>query len=272
MVVELGRGVVLVADVRHEDRVIGGFDRTGDGRPRGEQRAQGLPFASDPDPALDLAAEPRLLLQRDADPPLLDELAVPVERLVSEVAPVERVVDLQRRQFFTGRARIRAHEVHARFLAALDGSDDPFDEPFVEEVLDDFVRQRGCSFIRRDTDMSERRVLRELPRSSRTAQREREGRCALTVTVWAVISHPSFLVWAGDRRVDRAERAEYTRYRASRSFIPAPSEPCRGSMASTTATGMCVTARNPSPSGRISWATETKRGPLRTRNPTVLTK
>ena len=190
--VELRRGVVLVADVRHQDRVVGGFDGTGDGRPRGEQRTQGLPFASDPDPTLDLATEPGLLLQRDADPPLLDELAVPVERLVAEVAPVERVVDLQRRQLFTGRARVRAHQVHARFLAALDGPDDPFDEPFVEEVLEDFVRQRGCSFIRRDSGMSERRVLRELPRASRTAQREAEGRCALTVTVWALISHPSF--------------------------------------------------------------------------------
>ncbi len=119
---------------------------TGDGRPRGEQRAQGLPFAPDPDPALDLASESRLLLQRDADPPLLDEFAVPVEGLVAEVATVERVVDLQRRQLFTGRARVRAHQVHARFLATLDGPDDPFDEPFVEEVLEDCRRAPRCSF------------------------------------------------------------------------------------------------------------------------------
>jgi hypothetical protein len=42
--------------------------------------------------------------------------------------------------------------------------------------------------------MRERRVLRELPRESWTAQRETEGRNARTVTELAVIIHPSFAV------------------------------------------------------------------------------
>ena len=63
--------------------------------------------------------------------------------------------------------------------------------------------------------MSERRVLRELPRVSRTAQRETEGRSALTVTVWALISHPSFVL---RRRDLRAEPAEYTCYGAANSL------------------------------------------------------
>ena len=42
--------------------------------------------------------------------------------------------------------------------------------------------------------MEQRRVLRELPRVSRTAQRETEGRNARTVTELAVIIHPSFIV------------------------------------------------------------------------------
>ncbi len=42
--------------------------------------------------------------------------------------------------------------------------------------------------------MGQRRVLRELPRTSRTAQRETEGRNARTVTELAVIIHPSFSV------------------------------------------------------------------------------
>ncbi len=45
---ELRRGVVLVADVRHEDRVVGGFDRAGDGRPRREQRCAGSPIRARP--------------------------------------------------------------------------------------------------------------------------------------------------------------------------------------------------------------------------------
>jgi hypothetical protein len=51
--------------------------------------------------------------------------------------------------------------------------------------------------------MRERRVLRELPRESRTAQRETEGRNARTVTEPAVIIHPSFFVDATSAPTER---------------------------------------------------------------------
>ena len=191
---ELRRGLVLVADVGHQDRPIRDLDGSRHRRSRLGQGLQGFPFPVDPDAALHLATEPRALVEGDADPTLLDELAIAVDGLVAEVSPVEGVIDLQRRQLFAGRARVGTAEVDTRLLAALDGSDDPFDEPFVEEVLDDFVSQGGCSFARTDADMRERRVLRELPRESRTAQRETEGRNARTVTELAVIIHPSFIV------------------------------------------------------------------------------
>ncbi len=215
---ELRRGLVLVADVGHQDRSVRDLDGSWHRRPRFVQSLQRFPFSIHPDAALHLAAEPRPLVERDTDPSLLDELAIAVDGFVAEVPPVERVVDLQRRQLDTGRARVRATEMHARLFAALDGTDDPFDEPLVEEVLDDFVRQRDRSLARMDADMGQRRVLRELPRESRTAQRETEGRNARTVTELAVIIHPSFN--DRSRRSRRAERSIRARGLPGRRSLP----------------------------------------------------
>src|SRR5436309_2136429 len=136
---------VLVADVAHEDRLARPFDRTGNGRAAGEE-LEGLPLAGHPPAALDLSAEPRLLVQGDPDPALLDELAVAVEGLVAKVATVQGVVALQRDQVLAGGARVRPAEVDAGLLAVFEGFQDLFDEPFIEEVLESFVWQRGCSF------------------------------------------------------------------------------------------------------------------------------
>ena len=138
------RGLVLVADVRHQDRVIGPLDRTRHLGARLREELEGLPLTVHPDAALDLAAEPRLLLEGDADAPLLDPLAVAVHPLVSEVAPIERVVRLQGEQALAGGRWIPAAEVDGCLLAALDRSDDRGDEPLVEEVLEPFIVQRGC--------------------------------------------------------------------------------------------------------------------------------
>ena len=108
-----GAGASAIADVRHEDRVVGAFDRSRDGRPDAGELPEGLPLTRDPEAALDLAAELRLLVERGADPPLLDELAVAVQPLVAEVALVQGVVELQRDQLLAGGARVRATQVNA---------------------------------------------------------------------------------------------------------------------------------------------------------------
>ena len=98
--------------------------------------------------------------------------------------------------------------------------------------------------------MGERRVLRELPRASRTAQRETEGRNARTVTELTVIIHP--LLRVRRRRDLRAEPSEYTCYGAASSLSGGSPGSRSCVIFSTTAVGMWVTARNPSPSGRTS--------------------
>ena len=89
VLVQPWRRRVAIADVRHEDRVVGAFDRSRNRRPDAGELPEGLPLARDPEAALDLAAELRLLVERGADPPLLDELAVAVQPLVAEVPLVK---------------------------------------------------------------------------------------------------------------------------------------------------------------------------------------
>ena len=140
---ELGRRVVDVADVGHEDRVLGPCDRSRDVGSGCREGAERLPFAVDPDRALYLAPERGLLLERYAYATLLDVLAVAVQTLVAEVPLVERVVDLQREEGLAGLGCVRTAQVDRCFLAALDGADDLCDQSLAEEVI-----ERGRAFVR----------------------------------------------------------------------------------------------------------------------------
>src|SRR5262249_23262644 len=121
-----------------QDRVLGALDRTRDGDATVEL-AQRLPFAADPEGALEPPPVPRLLVQSHALAALLDELPVAVDRLVAEVPPIERVVQLERNQLLAGRPRVGTEQVDARLLAVLQRFQMCFDESFVEEVLERFV-------------------------------------------------------------------------------------------------------------------------------------
>ena len=156
VVPQLRCGEFLVADVGHEDRVLGSFDRFGDRHVAIGQGSERLPFAVDPDRALHLPPERGLLLEGHADPPRLDPFAVAVHRLIAEIPPVERVIGLQGQQIVAGGPWVGAAQVDRCFLAALDRSDDVLDQSFVQEVVERTrfgvrVVQRGCSFRIVDT-------------------------------------------------------------------------------------------------------------------------
>jgi hypothetical protein len=99
VLVQPRRGDVLVADVGHQDGVLGALDRPGD-RNAAIQLLEGFPLSAHPERSLELAPVAGLLFEGDAHAPLLDELAVSVQRLVAEVPTIQRVIELQGDQLF----------------------------------------------------------------------------------------------------------------------------------------------------------------------------
>ena len=189
--VQLRGGSVLVAEVRHQDRAVGGLDRPQDGDADPGQGPQHLPLAGNPDPPWTSRPYRVRLSIATRIPSLLDELAVAVEGLVAEVSPVERVVDLQRRQLLAGRARIGAAQMHAGSLPLLMGRMTRSMSP----------SSRKCSMASsykaiapsvRGTEACGDAASFGATAGSRTAQRASEGRGARTLSRLAAISHPSF--------------------------------------------------------------------------------
>src|SRR5436190_14598040 len=146
VLVQPRRRDVLVADVRHQDGVVGALDRPGY-RNAAIQLLEGFPFSAHPERALELAPVAGLLLEGDAHASLLDELAVSVQRLVAEVSTIQRVIELQGDELLARRPRVRAEQMDARFLAVLERFEMGFDESFVEEMLERFVSQRVLLLI-----------------------------------------------------------------------------------------------------------------------------